>query len=197
MDSLTYQMNVVCLQGVISKAQKKGLQLRVLMEIRVWQVFDESHTDSIKLKWNKPSAKPHTISVKWCFPSTTRDRPTRKAHSTNRMRSGTARTKWHSRNLETMAARLACAPGKEYTSMATQSRKPGVISQGPLRFTSLWSPATVMTSRMRAVKRKLKLKLSQCQRRRIIYFKDCTRYTTQYNNVNIHQKSFSQNADFS
>lgn len=127
------------------------------MEIRVWQVFDESHTVSIKLKWNKPRAKPHTISVRWCFPSSTREMPTRKAQSTNRMRSGTARTRWDSKNLETMAARLACAAGKEYMSMATQSMKPGIISQGPLRFTSLWTPATVMTSRMRAITKKWEL----------------------------------------
>ncbi|TNN83227.1 hypothetical protein EYF80_006560 [Liparis tanakae] len=56
-------------------------------------VFDVSHTVSIKLKWSKPSAKPHSISVRWCFPSSTRDMPTRKAHSTSRMRSGTASTR--------------------------------------------------------------------------------------------------------
>ena len=111
LESLTlwglYQISLVCQYGLMSRDQKKGLQLSVLIEIRVWQVLDESHTLSIKLKWSMPSAKPHIISVRWCFPSSTRDMPTRKAHSTNRMRSGTARTRWDSRNLETIAARLA------------------------------------------------------------------------------------------
>lgn len=114
-------------------------------------MLDDSHTLSIRLKWSMPRAKPHTVSVRWCLPSSTRDMPTRKAHSTKRMRSGTARTRWDSRNLETMAARLACAAGKEYTSMAMLSRRPGIISQGPRRFISLWTPATVMMSRRRAV----------------------------------------------
>ncbi|CAG5867542.1 unnamed protein product [Menidia menidia] len=73
--------------------------------------------------------RPHPQRTTW-------DMPTRNAHSTSRMRSGTARTRWDSRNLETMAPRLAWAAGKEYTSMAMQSRKPGVISQGPLRLTT-------------------------------------------------------------
>ena len=85
----------------------------------VWQVPEESHTFSIRLKWRRPSTKPHTMSVRWCLPSITRDTPARKAQSTSRMRSGTASTRWDSRNLDTMAARLACAAGKEYMSMDT------------------------------------------------------------------------------
>lgn len=122
------------------------VQPSVPMEMSVWQVAESSHTDSTRLKCRKPSAKPQPTSDRWCFPSNTRDTPTRKAHRQSRILRGTwrtggghtwirivncsslcylwsskpltASTRWFSRNLDTMTARLAWAAGNEYISMA-------------------------------------------------------------------------------
>lgn len=122
------------------------VQPSVPMEMSVWQVAESSHTDSTRLKCRKPSAKPQPTSDRWCFPNNTRDTPTRKAHRQSRILRGTwrtggghtwirfvncsslcylwssklltASTRWFSRNLDTMTARLAWAAGNEYISMA-------------------------------------------------------------------------------
>lgn len=68
------------------------VQPSVPMEMSVWQVAESSHTDSTRLKCRKPSAKPQPTSDRWCFPSNTRDTPTRKAHRQSRILRGTWRT---------------------------------------------------------------------------------------------------------